>query len=118
MRPVRPRPLLRSALQSCAGSGNVARVSMPPPHAGRRVSTPPGPVSDAELATRRDRLLDDAERLGLDTVLVYGANRSGSAVPWLTCWQVSREAVVVLRRGAVPVLLVGFRSHVPNARRV
>ncbi len=91
---------------------------MPTPLAGRPVSTPPGPVSDAELVARRDRLLDDAERLGLDAVLVYGANRSGSAVPWLTCWQVTREAVVVLRRGAQPVLLVGFPNHVPNARRV
>ena len=93
-------------------------MSTTSPFTGRRVSPPPGPVSDAELAARRDRLLDDAERLGLDAVLVYGANRSGSAVPWLTCWQVTREAVVVLRRGSAPVLLVGFPNHVPNARRV
>lgn len=81
-------------------------------------STPPGPVADAELTARRERLLDEADRLGLDAVVVYGANRSGSAVPWLTCWQVTREAVVVLRRGAEPVLLVGFPNHLPNARRV
>ena len=78
----------------------------------------PGEVPDAELAARRERLLDEAERLGLDAVLAYGANRSGSAVPWLTCWQVTREAAVVLRRGERPVLLVGFPNHVPNARRV
>jgi Xaa-Pro aminopeptidase len=81
------------------------------------VSTP-GEVPDAELAARREQLLDEAERLGLDAVLAYGANRSGSAVPWLTCWQVTREAAVVLRRGERPVLLVGFPNHVPNARRV
>ena len=79
---------------------------------------PPGPVPDDELAARRERLLDEAERLGLDAVVGYGANRSGSAVPWLTCWQVTREAVVVLRRGERPTLLVGFPNHVPNARRV
>jgi Xaa-Pro dipeptidase len=78
------------------------------------VSTP-GDVPDTELATRRERLLAEAERLGLDAVLAYGANRSGSAVPWLTCWQVTREAAVVLRRGERPVLLVGFPNHVPNA---
>ena len=78
----------------------------------------PGEVPDDELAARRERLLAEAERLGLDAVLVYGANRSGSAVPWLTCWQVTREAAVVLRRGERPVLLVGFPNHVPNARRV
>lgn len=91
---------------------------MTTPLAGRPVSTPPGPVPDAEIAARREHLLDAADRLGLDAVVVYGANRSGSAVPWLTCWQVTREAVVVLRRDARPVLLVGFPNHVPNARRV
>lgn len=75
-------------------------------------------MPDDELSARRERLLDEAERLGLDAVLAYGANRSGSAVPWLTCWQVTREAAVVLRRGERPVLLVGFPNHVPNARRV
>jgi Xaa-Pro dipeptidase len=81
------------------------------------VSTP-GEVPDDELAARRERLLAEAERLGLDAVVAYGANRSGSAVPWLSCWQVTREAAVVLRRGERPVLLVGFPNHVPNARRV
>jgi Xaa-Pro aminopeptidase len=84
----------------------------------RPVGEPPGPVPDAELAARRERLLDHADRLGLDAVVVHGANRSGSAVPWLTGWQVTREAVVLLRRGDRPVLLVGFPNHVPNARRV
>ena len=81
------------------------------------MSTPP-PVPDDELAARRERLLADADRLALDAVVVYGANRSGSAIPWLTGWQVTREAAVVLRRDAQPVLLVGFPNHVPNARRV
>lgn len=86
--------------------------------ADRPASTPPGPVADAELAARRERLLHDADRLDLDAVVVYGANRSGSAIPWLTCWQVTREAVVVLHRDGQPVLLVAFPNHVPNARRV
>ncbi|MGH8892873.1 MAG: M24 family metallopeptidase [Actinomycetes bacterium] len=93
-------------------------MSTSPIPAGGTAATAPGPVPDAELATRRERVLDDADRLGLDAVVVHDANRSGSAVPWLTCWQVTREAVVVLRRGAQPVLLVGFPNHLPNARRV
>ena len=75
-------------------------------------------MPEAEVRGRRERLLDAADRLGLDAVVVYGAARSGSAVPWVTRWQVTREAVVVLRRGTAPVLLVGFPNHVPNARRV
>ncbi|MGY1617917.1 M24 family metallopeptidase [Geodermatophilus sp. SYSU D00691] len=74
--------------------------------------------SDAELADRRRRVEEVAVALGLDAVVVYGANRFGSAVPWLTGWPVTREAVVVLRPGRRPQLFVGFPNHVPNARRL
>jgi Xaa-Pro aminopeptidase len=50
--------------------------------------------------------------------LVYGANRSGSAIGWLTRWPVTREAVVVHSPGLRPALLVNFYNHVPNARRM
>jgi hypothetical protein len=33
---------------------------------------------------------------GLSCVFVYGANRSGSAVPWLTWWPVTREALLIV----------------------
>ena len=92
-------------VQPAAVSGSCQRRRPPrraPARRRRPLGEPPGPVPDAELAARRERLLDEADRLGLDAVLVHGANRSGSAVPWLTCWQVTREAVVVLRRGERP----------------
>jgi Xaa-Pro aminopeptidase len=89
-----------------------------PPAARRPVSVPPPPFSAAELARRRRLVEDCAAEKGLDAVLVYGANRSGSAVPWLTGWPVTREAVVVMRPAQRPVLLVGFHNHVPNAARV
>jgi Xaa-Pro dipeptidase len=89
------------------------------------VSTEPGPAatappqfSPAEIARRRRLVENCAAERGLDAVVVYGANRSGSAVPWLTGWPVTREAVVVMRPAAPPVLLVGFANHVPNAARV
>jgi Xaa-Pro dipeptidase len=51
--------------------------------------------------------------------LVYGANRSGSAVPWLTGWPVTREALLVVApREDDDVLLVSFFNHVPQARRL
>ena len=109
-------------MQPAAVSGSCQRRRLPATASAapvpRPLGEPPGPVPDAELAARRERLLDEADRLGLDAVVVHGANRSGSAVPWLTCWQVTREAVVVLRRGERPTLLVGFPNHLPNARRV
>jgi len=74
--------------------------------------------SDAEIACRRRQVDELAARHDLDAIVAYGANRFGSAVPWLTGWPVTREAVVVLRPGRRPQLFVGFPNHVPNARRL
>ncbi|MCW2699538.1 MAG: aminopeptidase family protein [Blastococcus sp.] len=57
------------------------------------------------------------DREGLQHVVLYGANRSGSAVSWLTGWAVTREAHVLVTRGEPDVLLVSFFNHVPEARR-
>src|SRR5262249_50881761 len=58
-------------------------------------------------------------RRELPYALVYGANRAGSAVSWLTGWPVTREALLVV--GPEPeldVLLVSFYNHVPQAQRL
>ena len=47
--------------------------------------------SRAEMARRRGALTDVLGERGIDAVLVYGCDRSGSAVPWLTGWPVTRE---------------------------
>ena len=50
---------------------------------------------------------------------MYGANRSGSAVSWLTGWPVTREALLVVAPAPEDdVLLVSFFNHVPQARRL
>jgi Xaa-Pro dipeptidase len=54
----------------------------------------------------------------VEHVVVYGANRFGSAVGWLTRWPVTREAVVVHTPGERDALLVNFYNHVPNAQRI
>jgi Xaa-Pro aminopeptidase len=72
--------------------------------------------SDGEMARRHAAL--EAAMDGVDHVLVHGANRSGTAVGWLTRWPVTREAVVVVTPGERDVLYVGFYNHVPNAQRI
>jgi Xaa-Pro aminopeptidase len=57
------------------------------------------------------------QEAGVDAVVLYGANRSGSAVSWLTEWPVTREAHVLVTPGQPDVLLVSFYNHVPEARR-
>ncbi len=54
----------------------------------------------------------------LGAALVYGADRSGTAVPWLTGWPVTREAALVFAPGQPDVLYVSYDNHVPNARRL
>jgi Xaa-Pro aminopeptidase len=73
--------------------------------------------SAAEMRRRRLALEDVMEREGVEHLVLYGANRSGSAVSWLTGWPVTREAHVLVTRGERDVLLVSFFNHVPEARR-
>jgi Xaa-Pro aminopeptidase len=74
--------------------------------------------SDAELERRRAALANALAEAGVGHALVYGANRTGSAVGWLTRWPVTREALVVHTPGERDVLLVNFYNHVPNAERI
>ncbi len=83
------------------------------PHA-----TPYPRFSDAELERRRALLGAAMAARGVDHVVVYGADRSGSAVAWLTRWPVTRRALVVHTPGERDALLVEFYNHIPNATRI
>ena len=73
--------------------------------------------SDSELARRRAAFEAVLAEQGLAHGVLYGANRSGAAVPWLTGWPVTREAHVLVTPGEPDVLLVSFFNHVPEATR-
>ena len=65
--------------------------------------------SEAEMRRRRAAFGAVLERGGVSCALVHGANRSGSAVSWLTGWPVTREALLVAgREQDEDVLLVAF----------
>jgi Xaa-Pro aminopeptidase len=74
--------------------------------------------SEAEIERRRTVLTRAMAARGARHALLYGANRSGSAIPWLTRWPVTREAVCVFTPGERDLLLVDFYNHVPNATRI
>jgi Xaa-Pro dipeptidase len=75
--------------------------------------------SAAEMGRRRAAFAAEMERMAAPYALVYGANRSGSAVSWLTGWPVTREALLVVApNGDDDVLLVSFFNHVPQARQL
>ena len=72
----------------------------------------------AEMRRRREALAGVLGDAGVSCVLIYGANRAGSAVQWLTRWPVTRAAVVVHDPERPDALLVQFYNHVPQARRL
>jgi Xaa-Pro dipeptidase len=72
--------------------------------------------SAAEMARRAAALDEVLREADVEHVVVYGANRSGSGVQWLTGWPVTREAAVVHSPGVPDVLLVQFFNHLPQAR--
>jgi Xaa-Pro dipeptidase len=74
--------------------------------------------SDAEMARRREALAGELEAADASHAVLYGANRAGPAVGWLTRWPVTREALCVFTPGERDLLLVNFYNHIPNAERI
>jgi Xaa-Pro aminopeptidase len=70
------------------------------------------------MAQRRAALASLLAQHGAGRALVYGFDRSGSAIPWLTGWPVTREAALLFTPGERDLLFVCFNNHVPNARRL
>jgi Xaa-Pro aminopeptidase len=99
-------------LHSIADRDKLGRVTWPAGDPSSARFTPP------EMARRRRALEDVLARHEIRHVLVYGAERAGSAIPWLTGWPVTREAALLLSPGEPDVMFVCFDNHVPNARRL
>jgi Xaa-Pro dipeptidase len=70
------------------------------------------------MERRRDGLATELEAAGVSHALLYGANKAGPAVGWLTRWPATREALCVFTPGEPDLLLVNFYNHVPNAQRI
>ena len=74
--------------------------------------------SKTELAARRRSIHALMEVAGVSHLVAYGAERVGSAVPWLTEWPVTTEAALLLSPDETPLLLVQHYNHLPNARAI
>ena len=74
--------------------------------------------SVAELAARHERVFEVLAIARRRHLIVWGANRSGSAVQWLTRWPVTAEAAVIVTPGEPDALFVQHHNHVPLARRL
>lgn len=74
--------------------------------------------SDEEMSARRNAVETLMAAHDTQHLVVYGANRFGSAIGWITRWPVTREALAILTPGRRITLLVNFYNHVPNAERI
>ena len=74
--------------------------------------------SAAEMTRRRTAVETLMAESNVDHLVYCGANRVGSAVPWLTQWPVTAEAVGVLTPGRRDALFIHFFNHLPQARRL
>jgi Xaa-Pro aminopeptidase len=72
--------------------------------------------SDEELEGRRRSIIDIMEAAGVSHLVAYGAEKVGSAIPWLTEWPVTTEAALLFTPGETPLLMVQHFNHLPNAR--
>jgi hypothetical protein len=60
--------------------------------------------SDREMTHRRRTMFATIEDAGVSHLIVYGADRSGTAIPWLTEWPTTQEAALLLTPGERPHL--------------
>lgn len=74
--------------------------------------------SKGELAGRRKAMVELMGTAGVSHLVAYGAERVGSAVPWLTDWPVTTEAALLFSPEETPRLLVQHYNHLPNARTI
>ena len=74
--------------------------------------------SHEELAKRRRSMFEVMEAAGVSHLVAYGAEKVGSAIPWLTEWPVTTEAALLVTPGVEPFLMVQHYNHLPNARAI
>lgn len=74
--------------------------------------------SAAEMERRRRMIFDLMSAAGVDHLLLYGVNRSGNAIQYLTHWPTTAEAACVISSSMRDKLYVQYHNHVALARRI
>ena len=72
--------------------------------------------SGTEMARRRAALERVMAEREVAHLLIYGAQRAGGAVQWLTQWPITTEAAVIVTPGRRDTMFIQFHNHVPQAR--
>ena len=72
--------------------------------------------SDAEIASRHERVMGIIDDNDLDAILFFGAGQFSTDIYWLTDWPGGREAYVLFQKDGAPVVINQLFNHVPMAR--
>lgn len=89
-----------------------------PPELRPIMEAPYPRFSAAEMQRRRAMLGELMAAAGVDHVLLYGANRSGNAVPYFAHWPTTAEASCVVSPGMPDKLFIQYHNHVALARQI
>jgi Xaa-Pro aminopeptidase len=85
----------------------------------RAIMAAPYPrFSAAEMERRRRMIGDLMSAAGIDHLLLYGINRAGNAIQYLTHWPITAEAACVISSGLRDRLYVQYHNHVALARAI
>ena len=72
--------------------------------------------SDAEMASRHQRVEALMEDKKLDALLFFGAGQFSTDVYWLTDWPGGRETYILFQAGAEPLVISQLYNHIPMGR--
>ena len=72
--------------------------------------------SDAEIASRHQRVRGLIQENGLDAILFFGNGQFSNDIYWLTDWPGGRESYVLFQKDLEPVVVTQLFNHVPMAR--
>jgi Xaa-Pro aminopeptidase len=74
--------------------------------------------STDEMARRHAAVAQAMEAAGVAHLLIYGAQRVGGIIQYLTQWPITAEAAGVVSPGTRDALFIQFYNHLPLAKRL
>lgn len=87
-----------------------------PPHLTAILNAELPRFSPAEMMRRRGAIERVMKDRGVEHLLVYGQQRAGGAVGWLTGWPITTEAACIVTPGRPDTMFIQFHNHVPQAK--
>lgn len=87
-----------------------------PPHLATILDAELPRFSTGEMTRRRTAIERVMAERGVDHLLVYGTQRAGGAVGWLTGWPITTEAACIVTPGRRDTMFIQFHNHVPQAK--